>query len=64
MRDSDLWAVKKSRETRCPLKNDWKEWSIAKRGDRLFMSCPGCGKYGSHVPGLGMAEKERNNSGL
>lgn len=34
---------------RCPLEDDWRKWDEAKRADRLFMSCPACGKYGSHV---------------
>lgn len=34
---------------KCPLRNDWKNWSEDKRKDRLFMICPSCKKYGSHV---------------
>jgi hypothetical protein len=33
----------------CPLRDDYKGWSEEKKSDRLFMSCPGCGSYGSHV---------------
>lgn len=37
---------------RCPLREDWRTWGADKRSDRLFMSCPGCGVYGSHVADL------------
>jgi hypothetical protein len=37
---------------RCPLRNDWKAWDRAKRADRLFMVCPACKVYGSHVDGI------------
>jgi hypothetical protein len=33
----------------CALQDDWRSWDADKRADRQFMSCPGCGKYGSHV---------------
>jgi hypothetical protein len=36
-------------DTDCPNKDDYKGWSEEKKSDRLFMSCPGCGSYGSHV---------------
>ena len=34
---------------KCPLANDYKEWSKEKCEDRLFMVCPHCKRYGSHV---------------
>jgi len=34
---------------KCPLKDDWKNWGKEKQSDRLFMICPNCKKYGSHV---------------
>lgn len=33
----------------CELRDDWRSWSQAKREDGLFMSCPRCGVYGSHI---------------
>lgn len=34
---------------KCPLKDEWRAWPADKRQDRLFMNCPACGAYGSHV---------------
>ncbi len=34
---------------RCPLADDWRGWSSVKCGERMFMSCPSCKVYGSHV---------------
>ena len=35
--------------TDCRLSQDWLAWSPEKQADRLFMICPACGQYGSHV---------------
>ena len=40
----------------CPLRNEWKQWSESKKENGLFMICPACGCYGSHVV---LGEKEK-----
>ena len=33
----------------CPLKDDWKNYSIHKQEDMQFVVCPACGAMGCHV---------------
>ena len=33
----------------CSLRYEWLNWSEDKKSDRLFMLCPQCKSYGSHI---------------
>ena len=48
--------IRRVTTAKCPLSRDWLAWSPEKQADRLFMICPACGQYGSHV-GQGGNEK-------